>query len=425
LIEEELNGLFSRSAIFNSNNWHVFAGNGCDGIMKALIISIRNGEAFGPRSIHAYLIGSGIHADLLFMDHTSDESLDTMRRLIALRGYTHVGVSAVSPTWADAKRILTSLKGLVVRIVGGWQPTLSPDECYGYAEHVVQGQGEEAMVQIMRGQIRSAPTLKTISTVPRFSSSFCQKADGSVVSGDPYANNERYGTFLSLGCPMSCSYCSNNSMKKIYPDWNQRRVRAICNVKAELLTVMQRFPSISRINFYDEVFYDPGDDFLRWYKDAIGLPFYVMFYPGTCNRRLVERLKDAGLAGVWVGVQSGSDDVRKSYGRHYSNESVIQQGKMFAELGVSVRYDLILENPWETEEQVIETANMMLNLPWPCSFNLFSLRFYPGSAITEKAINSGICVADSAEGDFVLHPKNPTTKLIAKIAELACNYKNQ
>lgn len=49
------------------------------------------------------------------------------------------------------------------------------------------------------------------------------------------------------------------------------------------------------------------------------------------------------------------------------------------------QYDIILDNPWETDDDLIETLMFLSKLPTPYRLSLFSLNFYPGTELYRKA----------------------------------------
>ena len=44
-------------------------------------------------------------------------------------------------------------------------------------------------------------------------------------------------------------------------------------------------------------------------------------------------------------------------------------------------YDFIIDNPYETDEDIIKTLRLILTLPRPYGIMVFSLAFYPGSEL--------------------------------------------
>ena len=54
------------------------------------------------------------------------------------------------------------------------------------------------------------------------------------------------------------------------------------------------------------------------------------------------------------------------------------------------QFDIIVDNPYETSEDYIETIDFLLTLPKPFFIQLFSLMFYPGTEIYRKAKADGL-----------------------------------
>jgi hypothetical protein len=53
-------------------------------------------------------------------------------------------------------------------------------------------------------------------------------------------------------------------------------------------------------------------------------------------------------------------------------------------------YDLILDNPWETQSDILETIALLGKLAPPYSLNLFSLAFFPGTSLCARAVEEKI-----------------------------------
>ena len=61
---------------------------------------------------------------------------------------------------------------------------------------------------------------------------------------------------------------------------------------------------------------------------------------------------------------------------------------------VKAYYDIILDSPWDTDQDAIETLMFLSKLPTPYKLNLFSLLFYPGTDLYRKAKKDGIIKDD-------------------------------
>jgi|TARA_B100000315_G_scaffold241654_1_gene262723 hypothetical protein len=61
------------------------------------------------------------------------------------------------------------------------------------------------------------------------------------------------------------------------------------------------------------------------------------------------------------------------------------------------QYDIIIDNPYEKEEDIIKTLMFLLKLPTPYQLSLYYLTFYPGTDLYKKAINDGIITNEQKE----------------------------
>ena len=75
-----------------------------------------------------------------------------------------------------------------------------------------------------------------------------------------------------------------------------------------------------------------------------------------------------------------------------------------AKFDIKIRYNLIIDNPYDTEETLKETIDLLLKLPKPLRFNLYSLQYFPNYPLTQKAIEDGHITRQEASLDH-LHKK--------------------
>lgn len=408
-----------------------------------LLVSLFNGEALGLRQLYSVLHHTGYDAKLLFLkldvektyeerqrdlftndiDGVSEGEVELLLKFIRDMKPKVIGISLVSSHFYLYKRLYARIRELgdFKIVVGGWQPSLNPEEVIPYCDMLCIGEGDEAFPElierlnnnepidnirniwlndrgiVIKNEIR--PLNQNLDSLPNVvfdneSTYFIE--DNQIVNLDPYMDNSRYGLIAGRGCPYHCTYCSNSHMiNNIYPrEWSKIRYRSVAHVMNELLEVKSKLSNVKKINFYDEVFLPNKEwaaEFFERYKEEIGLPFYCMFFPGTCREALIKVMKEGGLAGVWIGIQSGSQRVREEvYKRKYTNALIIEQAEIFRAYDISVRYDFIFDNPFESFEESLESIYLMLELPEPFSLNLFSLKYFPNTDITKMALDAGI-----------------------------------
>jgi radical SAM superfamily enzyme YgiQ (UPF0313 family) len=198
-------------------------------------------------------------------------------------------------------------------------------------------------------------------------------------------DGKAYNIITSRGCPFSCSYCCNSFLSRLY-ETKQIRMRTPENVIEELRAVIKQFPDMILINIHDDCFLAHSrewhSEFVSGYKKWINRPFIVRSTPLHLTEEKVETLKQAGLAWVTMGLQSGSERINKQvYHRHVTNEKFLEATEVARKYGVSGYYDVILDNPFDEEEDKIKTLRVLQKIRKPFQLQLFTLTFYKGTEI--------------------------------------------
>jgi len=351
------------------------------------------------------------------------------------KGSDLIGISLVTNILKDAIKITQKLKNnLKVPIIwGGPHPTAEPEKCLEYADFICQGEGEETIVELAKnielkenykniqnlsfknenGEIIKnplRPLIQDLDVIPF--QDYDLEDQYIIIDGKSYEKTEidlkaffdtlflgnEYQTYVTRGCPRGCSYCFNSNFNKLYPNQNIFRRRSVDNIINELIQIKKSLPFISAITIIDDNFLELNDDYIeefsRKYKKYINLSFALNgVHPSTVSRKKLEYLTNAGLSGIRMGIQSASERTKKLYKRYYSNSQAKEACKIINEFKDKIKivhYDVILENPWETEQDLIKTLIFLNKLPLPHILVLFSLTFFPGTELYDLAKKEGI-----------------------------------
>jgi radical SAM superfamily enzyme YgiQ (UPF0313 family) len=202
----------------------------------------------------------------------------------------------------------------------------------------------------------------------------------------------------SRGCPHRCSYCNNSRYINLFGR-NTMRFYSIDRIIEELEY------TLDHLNFIEVVVFGDDDFFMRsrkqlehlanTYKKKIGLPFGIAVSANTYRKEKVEILLDSGLKVIQLGVQSGSqrtlDEVYNRKIKISKTKDVVQQMASYHKThGLDVLLDFIIDNPYETRDDIIQTYKFILDLPLHVRINIFFLAFFPGTPIYNRALRDGI-----------------------------------
>jgi len=198
------------------------------------------------------------------------------------------------------------------------------------------------------------------------------------------------------GCPFYCGYCANAYTMTVFGKQIRKRSVAGC---IEELKLVRKDPYVLYINFEDDWFFSHDSEWIKEfcteYKKHINLPFMVRVFPGVPDREKLFMLRDAGLSLVVMGVQSGSDRVNfEIYNRKVRFSSVMKAAEIISETKAAPYYEMIVDNPYETEEDRMECIDAMTKLKRPYIISLAHLTFFPGTMLTERAMKDGIADPD-------------------------------
>ena len=76
----------------------------------------------------------------------------------------------------------------------------------------------------------------------------------------------------------------------------------------------------------------------------------------------------------------------------------------FRKYHINPTYDIIVDNPVETRQDVLDTLELVYRLPRPFSLSIFSLRMIPNTALEEQMRKHGLCLRRIEENYRALRP---------------------
>ncbi|MFQ5647558.1 MAG: radical SAM protein, partial [bacterium] len=194
----------------------------------------------------------------------------------------------------------------------------------------------------------------------------------------------------------------------------------------------EKLPFIRHVTFDDDAFFAYGEaeieEFCREYKRKIGLPLDIGgATPTTLTRGKLSLLVNAGLTGIRMGIQTASERTKKLYKRRHSNELVEKSVNIINEFKdkiKDIRYDIIINNPWETREDLVSTLMFLARFPTPYRLNNFNLTFFPETELYKKARKDGLITDDIKEVYSKSYSKHEQTYL-NDLFHLLSNYSNK
>lgn len=222
-------------------------------------------------------------------------------------------------------------------------------------------------------------------------------------------NGISYHTVWSIGCPYNCAYCSNSRF--ISNDSNYRKVRhaPVDYIIGEITHAIEKHPYISAVIFHDDSFIGLPVPVLREFADAwkerVNIGFSIVgALPGFVTREKLEILLDAGMRRIKMGIQTGSDPMLAFYKRP-ANAAVTSRAisiiSEFTDYMIPPTYDIILDSPVETRQDVIDSLRFVHAMPRPYNLNIFSLRLMPNTELANRFEEMDITHPTISEKNYV------------------------
>lgn len=387
----------------------------------------------GLRTLSACLERAGHDVLMIFLPLVEDYTRRyTERELKEIEEKTKnselVGIGSMESTTGRAKQLIDLFQKRNIAVVwGGPHATFFPEKCFQLCDIIAVGEAEEAIVEFAntmdkggditkilnfwirqngkeyKNPVRSPPNNLDVLAMPDFNIE-----DQWILEGGrliPFEERHFAGMLFfqtERGCPQACSYCTNNILRALYAGKaDLLRTHSVDYVITFFKEIKRKFPSITTIDVRDETItvrkVDWLREFSRRYKEEVGLRMKCLAEPATMafgevSDEKIRLLVEAGLTDIIIGIQSGSDRLNKEvYNRFITSEHVLKCARILNQYKdkLTVMYDVITCNPYETNEDIIATIRLLRKIPKPYFLSVNNLIFFEGTPLYKRALEDG------------------------------------
>jgi len=190
---------------------------------------------------------------------------------------------------------------------------------------------------------------------------------------------KKFATIItSRGCPFSCIFCSSSQLfGKIW------RARSPENVIKEIKLLKNKY-GVREIEFLDDTFTLNKKRAERicelLIQQNISISWSCSSRVDTINQSLIEKLKKAGCHTIYVGVESGSQEILNIIGKGVTLTQIEKAVNLIKKVNLNSFGSFILGIPGETVKTIKKTINFAKRLS--PSFVQFSICTpYPGTKL--------------------------------------------
>lgn len=391
----------------------------------------------GSRLISALLKRSGYSVINIFLARSNPFNYDVSELILLapiLKKTQLVLIGVYSSYVLRAIQITKYIKETFpeIKIVwGGPHCIAAPEMALDFADGVCFSEGDESIIDIVNKMAENKdysetpnmafrkgekiiinkvlPPFKDLDSLPYYDYDFnnAYLLDRQLVPLDKEVMKKKFAyypfyepTFYFLssrGCPNKCTYCNNSRYISMFGK-NSIRFHSVERIINELKVSLEKLDFFKYILIADDDFFmrsiDQIEEFSKQYKEKIGIPFGVAVSPNTYNSKKMKLLVNAGLRFIQMGVQTGSqrilDDVFHRNTNVKKTQAVIRELTEYKKSdGIDLLLDFIIDNPYETREDVYLTYKSLLELPIHVIVNIFYLTFFPGTPLYDQAVRDG------------------------------------
>lgn len=347
----------------------------------------------GISSVAASLKNKGI--DVSILDATFDASFKDIENYFRMNKPDIVGIYSDTPMFNDAVKVANMAKNLnILTIAGGPHPTIMPETIMPYVDIAVMGEGEETIIEV----VNNLKNLKKVKGI-------CYKKNGKIIKNgikeplqdldkisfsarellnmENYINKWHYldsvnpglrGTNIvaSRGCPFQCTYCQP-TLKSIFGP--RLKKRSPKNVIEEIKQLKKDY-NLDAIFFHDDTL--TADK--KWVKEFCNLlKEEKLDIIWACNTRadtideeLMKEMHSAGLRGMHIGVESGSQRILDEvYKKGINLNRVKEIVNTARKIGIHSLCFFMIGAPSETKEEINKTIKFACSLK--CDEATFSI----------------------------------------------------
>lgn len=297
-------------------------------------------------------------------------------------------LTGITVTYQDsfkyAARLASELKQSGYKgkiILGGIFPTLASKEIltdFPQIDLIVRGEGEETLFETWQAA-KEGKELKGVAGIAfREGKKVVVNPPRPLIenldllpdpSRDTLSLVLKQGGCISVsssrGCFGSCSFCSIYSFYRIQPGKNYR-YRSAERVLSEIERLVKETGE-QKVMFVDAEFVGPGD---KGKERALALAegilrqnlkirFRIEARADNVDEEVFKALKGAGLAYVFLGVESGIQKVLDRFHKKTTVEESLKAIQVLKKLGIPTGIGFIMFDPYTTLSEVIENAEFL------------------------------------------------------------------
>jgi anaerobic magnesium-protoporphyrin IX monomethyl ester cyclase len=289
-----------------------------------------------------------------------------------------VGIAYLTPLKCIVERVAGLVKEVnpdIKIVVGSFHPTFCPEEVMQNPDidFVIRGEGEIPLLHLVKeikkdapkweavpgiyyrdrdGQVRNNPgagALSNLDELPFIARDLVLNCDFNI--------HRVHSISSARGCPYTCAFCSDRRF------WGGKvRRRSVDNIITELKLLKEKY-NADVVDFVDGTFtFDRG--YLQTFCNALinqklNIKWRCTARYDNLDEELLQLMKKSNCAGMYLGLESGSNRSLKVMDKKETIENIIKVANMIQKSGIITVTSVLFGLPDDDKEDVEETLKIM------------------------------------------------------------------
>jgi anaerobic magnesium-protoporphyrin IX monomethyl ester cyclase len=339
-------------------------------------------------------------------------------RIIKEKSPLVIGITSTISSIYEAYRLAKLIKSNfnIPLGIGGPHATFSDEEILNESNFdiVVRGEGEETLHEIVKSiknkhkldAIRGISYKKNGKIIKNKSREFIADLDKMPFAARHLVPLEKYEThaftiITSRGCPFKCEFCQVSGK-----DGLKWRYRSAGNIIEEIKHVITNHPNVKKVSgpegkrpmvfFVDDNFMVSIkrveelcnmliEEEIKIYWDANARVDTI----ANISEELLDLLKKSGCLHLFLGVESGSEKILKSFNKQIKKKDILKSAERLKKKGIYFTASFLLGYIKETKSDIKTTIQFAIRMdPTIVSFRI--LIPLPGTKIYEKYVREDL-----------------------------------
>ncbi len=234
-------------------------------------------------------------------------------------------------------------------------------------------------------QTKPLKQIEDLDKIPFPARDLVDKYEYGYMLGTKIARGKTTSFLTSRGCPHHCKYCQLNT---IIPKF---RTRSINNITKEIEETVNA--GYNTLVFVDDNFFTQKKkveeimDFIIHKEIDIDL-WITGGRVDSADKRLYEKMRDAGVKFISFGIESGNQDVIDFYDKKITLDQIRKAVNLSKKMNFFTSGNFILGALIETEKHIKQTIKFAKSLPLN-NVGFFVLDYFHGSPLWAEAVKDG------------------------------------